>query len=120
MPFYIDVSISNALFWWGQKTIIKRFLDESGANPVKKGTYLMITLAIFLTGYFFVVSGNICTLLSSEDGEVTDSQPMSDLYCEQEEADTKILFHCQYISRHNSSLPIIVRSVLILKCLFCF
>ena len=35
---------------------------------------------------------------------------MSDLYCEQEEADTKILFHCQYISRHNSSVPIIVRS----------
>ena len=66
--------------------------------------------AIFLTGYFFVVSGNICTLLSSGDGEVIDSQPMSDLYCEQEEADTKILFHCQYISRHNSSVPIIVRS----------
>lgn len=58
----------------------------------------------------YVVSGNSCTLINSMDGENTDSQPIYDLYSEQEEADTKILLHCKYISRNSSSVPIIKRS----------
>ena len=60
--------------------------------------------------FIFVVCGGSCTLLSSEDGMVTNTQPVNDLNCAQEEADTKIIFHCQYISRQNPSTPIIVRS----------
>ena len=48
--------------------------------------------------------------MSSEDGKVTNSQPANDLNCGQEEADTKIIFHCQYISKQNPLIPIIVRS----------
>lgn len=39
-----------------------------------------------------------CTLLTSEDGEVTDSQPVQNLSSTQEEADTKIILHCLYAS----------------------
>ena len=73
-----------------------------------------------LDRFIFVVCGGSCTLLSSEDGKVTNSQPANDLNCGQEEADTKIIFHCQYISKQNPLIPIIVRSPQTQMCSSCF
>ena len=60
---------------------------------------------------FFVCEKN-CTLLSSENGRDTDIQPINELVCDQEEADTRIILHCMYISKIEDSCPekIIVRS----------
>jgi len=40
----------------------------------------------------------VCTLLSSEDGLVTDSQPVHNLSTSQEEADMKIILHSLFAS----------------------
>lgn len=51
-----------------------------------------------------------CTLLSSEDGIITDSQPVQSLSSSQEEADTKIILHCLYSSMDSKCTTIVVRS----------
>ena len=75
-----------------------------------------------LDRFIFVVCGGSCTLLSSEDGKVTTGnlQKLNDLNCGQEEADKKITFHCQYISKQNPLIPIIVRSPQTQMCSSCF
>ncbi|GFS21250.1 hypothetical protein ElyMa_001590200 [Elysia marginata] len=51
-----------------------------------------------------------CSLLSSEDGEITDSQLVQSLATSQEEADTKIILHCIHASMDLKCNIIIVRS----------
>ena len=52
-----------------------------------------------------------CFCLSSSDGRHTVSTPVPDLYSSQEEADTRMLLHCQYASHRTSTeTNIIVRS----------
>ncbi|GFS13310.1 hypothetical protein ElyMa_004881400 [Elysia marginata] len=47
----------------------------------------------------FFVCEERCTLLCSDSDEFTVSTPIPDLYSSQEEADTRIILHCQYASR---------------------
>ncbi|GFR82523.1 hypothetical protein ElyMa_004100400 [Elysia marginata] len=51
-----------------------------------------------------------CSLLSSEDGEITDSQLVQSLATPQEEADTKIILHCIHASMDLKCNTIIIRS----------
>ena len=47
----------------------------------------------------FFVCEERCNLLYSDSGEYTTAVPFPDLYSSQEEADTRIILHCQYASR---------------------
>jgi len=51
-----------------------------------------------------------CTLLHSDTGETTTAVPVPDLYSSQEEADTRIILHCQYAFRQSNCETIVVRS----------
>ena len=58
----------------------------------------------------FLVSEESCTLLYSDSGESTIAVPFPELYSSQEEADTRIILHCQYASRQSNSETTVVRS----------
>ena len=58
----------------------------------------------------FFVCEEECTLLYSDSDESTIAVPFPDLNSSQEEADTRIILHCQYASRQSNCETIVVRS----------
>ena len=58
----------------------------------------------------FFVCEEECTLLYSDSDESTIAEPFPDLNSSQEEADTRIILHCQYASRQSNCETIVVRS----------
>lgn len=58
----------------------------------------------------FVVVEETCIQLSSEDGIVTDSRPVHELYSSHEEADTKIILHCMHAVQNATPEALVVRS----------
>ena len=51
-----------------------------------------------------------CIQLSSEDGNVTDSRPVHELYFSHEEADTNIILYCIHAAQTATSEALVVRS----------
>lgn len=59
----------------------------------------------------YYVCEDICELLTSEDGKSVTSRPIPDLFSSQEEADTRIVLHCLFISKQSPPIDrIVVRS----------
>ena len=58
---------------------------------------------------FFVCREN-CICLTSSNGVLVGVRPEEDLFSSQEEADTRMILHCQHIAQHHPTSVIVVRS----------
>ena len=58
----------------------------------------------------FYLCGDRCEMISSADGTSVVSRPIQDLFPSQEEADTRIILHCSYISNQEEIKRIIIKS----------
>ena len=58
----------------------------------------------------FYVCENRCEIKTSEDGRSVISRPIHNLFSSQEEADTRIILHCSYISNQEDIKRIIIKS----------
>ena len=59
---------------------------------------------------FYVCEDRICEMITSEDGRSVISRPIHRLFSSQEEADTRIILHCSYISNQEDIKRIIIKS----------
>ena len=58
----------------------------------------------------FLVCGEECICLTSNNGILVEARPEEDLFTFQEEADTRMILHCQHIAEYYPTSVIIVRS----------
>ncbi|GFR63243.1 hypothetical protein ElyMa_001891000 [Elysia marginata] len=64
---------------------------------------------LFKRELYFVCEDR-CELLTSDDGVSVTSKPIQDLFSLQEEADTRIILHCFYVSKQPFTSRIIIKS----------
>ena len=65
---------------------------------------------LFKSRKILFVCEESCYSLSSQDSTCTDCQPIVNLESSQEEADTRIVLHIDYVLKSNSNCNIVVRS----------
>ena len=58
----------------------------------------------------FFVCGEQCICLTSNNRILVEARPEEDLFTSQEEADIRMILHCQHIAEYYSTSVIIVRS----------
>ena len=58
----------------------------------------------------FFVCREDCICLTSSNGVLVEARPEEDLFSSHEEADTRMILHCQHIAQHHSTSVIVVRS----------
>lgn len=93
----------------------KRFLT-SDENKKMLTSFLLSEMhkdlhaPLLLNKELFFVCEDRCELFTSTNGKSVSSMPVHDLFSSQEEADTRIIFHCLYLSHQSAINRIVIRS----------
>ena len=64
----------------------------------------------FCRRQLFFVFREDCIFLTSSNGVLVEARPEENLFSSQEEADTRMILHCQHIAQHHPTSVIVVRS----------